>query len=135
MSPQMNSLGSSSKWPCYDSPPSASSFLLSESDHTEDETDILSEGEGYSERAKPLSANEGITVSGNYSDFPGQSDEVHSRSKCDKSKHYQHPNSASSPGAVTLGSSSATPGDLAFAQKVSILKLIPMYLFQFFYEL
>lgn len=131
----MNSLGSSSKWPCYDSPPSASSFLLSESDHTEDESDILSEGEGYNGRAKSPSANEGITVSGNYINFPAQSDELYFRSKFDKSKHCQHPNSASSHGAVTLGSLSATPGDLAFAQKVSFLKLIPMSSFQYFYQL
>lgn len=125
----MNSLGSSSKWPSYDSSPSASSFFLSESDQTEDEADVFSEGEGYSKRAKTLSADEGISISGNYLDFPGQSDEPRSRSKCDQPKHCvdktKHPNSASSPGAATLGLSSATPGDLAFAQKVSTLKLIP----------
>uniref|UniRef100_A0A7N6AN37 Uncharacterized protein n=1 Tax=Anabas testudineus TaxID=64144 RepID=A0A7N6AN37_ANATE len=127
----MNSLGNSSKWACYDSPPSASSFLLSESDQTEDEADVFSEAEGYSGRAKSLSANEGITVSANYLGFAGQP-EPHSKSKYDKYKHChnetEHPNSASSPGAATLGSSCATPGDLAFAQKVTMFKLIPRFL-------
>lgn len=130
----MNSLGSSSKWPCYDSPPSASSFLLRESYHTKGGTDILS-GERYSRRIKCLSANEVSESTVYYIDFPGQSDELHSRSKCDKSKHCQLPNSAFPPEAVTLGSSLATPGDLAFAQKVNIPKLIPTSLFQYFYQL
>lgn len=131
----MNSLGNSSKWACYDSPPSASSFLLSESDQTEDEADVFSEAEGYSGRAKSLSANEGITVSANYLGFAGQP-EPHSKSKYDKYKHChnetEHPNSASSPGAATLGSSCATPGDLAFAQKVTMIKLIPRFLLQYY---
>lgn len=112
---QMNSLGSSSKWPSYDSLPSASSFLLSESDQTEDEADVFSEGEGYGGRANSLSADKEITISGNYLDFPGQPREPRARSKCEP----KHPNSASFPGAATLGASSASPGDLAFAQKVS----------------
>uniref|UniRef100_A0A4W6F9C4 Circadian associated repressor of transcription a n=1 Tax=Lates calcarifer TaxID=8187 RepID=A0A4W6F9C4_LATCA len=121
----MNSLGSSSKWPSYDSIPSTSSLVLSESEQTEDEADIFSEGEGDGGRRKSSSAHEGITLSGNYLDFPAHSDEPRSRSKGDQSKccpdETKHPDSASSPGAATLGSSSATPGDLAFAQKCADL--------------
>lgn len=132
----MNSLGSSSKWPSYDSLPSTSSFLLSESEQTEDEADVFSEGEGDSGMRKSLSVNEGIALSGNYLDYPARSDQPRSRSQNDPPEHCpdktKHPGSASSPEAATLGSSSATPGDLAFAQKVSTLKLNPRSLFQYF---
>ncbi|XP_070777785.1 circadian associated repressor of transcription a [Enoplosus armatus] len=121
----MNSLGSSSKWPSYDSLPSTSSFLLSESEQTEDEADIFSEGEGDSGTRNPLSVDEGITPSRNYLDFPAHSDQLHLRSKRDQREHCpgetKYPDSASSPGAATLNSSSATPGDLAFAQKCTDL--------------
>ena len=115
----MNSLGSSSKWPSYDSLPSTSSFLLSESDQTEDETDVFSEGEGDSGITKSLPVSNGVTLSGNYLDFPGHPDQPRLRSKSDRPDETKHPGSASSPGAATLGSSAATPGDLVFAQKVS----------------
>lgn len=118
----MNSLGSSSKWPSYDSLTSTSSFLFSESDQTEDEADVFSEGEGDSGMRKSHSGDEGITLSGNYR----HSDQLHSRSKSDQpercSDEAKHPDPASSPGAATLGSSSATPGDLAFAQKCADLR-------------
>ncbi|XP_044027470.1 circadian associated repressor of transcription a [Siniperca chuatsi] len=122
----MNSLGSSSKWPSYDSLPSTSSFLLSESEQTEDEADVFSEGEGDSGIRNSLSVDEGITLSRNYLDFPAHSDQLHLRlSKSDQPEQCpgetKHPDSASSPGAATLGSSSATPGDLAFAQKCTDL--------------
>lgn len=120
--PKMNSLGSSSKWPSYDSLPSTPSFLLSESDHTEDEADIFSEGEGDSGISKSFSADEGITLSGSYLGFPDHSDKLYSGSVNDQSGlcagQTKHPDSAPSPGEATIGSSSATPGDLAFAQKV-----------------
>lgn len=128
-SPQMNSLGSSSKWPSYDSLPSTSSFVFSESDQTEDEADIFSEGEGDSGGRKSLSADERIEFPQNASDFPAHSDRSHLRSKSDPTEHCpsetKHPDSASSPGAATLGSSAMTPGDLAFAHKVRTLKVIP----------
>ncbi|KAK2830522.1 hypothetical protein Q5P01_018453 [Channa striata] len=121
----MNSLDSSSSWPSCVSLPSTTSFLVSESEQTEDEGDFLSEGEGDSERTKSLSADERNTYSGNYLNFPGQSVAQHPRSKSVQSKdcpcETKYPNSASSPGAATLGSSSATPGDLAFAQKCADL--------------
>lgn len=112
----MNSLGSSSKWPSYDSLPSTSSFLLSESEQTEDEADVFSEGEGDSGIRNPLSAKEAITLSGNYLHFPPRPDQRHSQSEqcSDKTKCSD---SASSPRAATFRASSATPGDLAFAQK------------------
>lgn len=126
----MNPLGSSSKWPSYDSLTSSSSFIFSESEHTEDEADVFSEGEGDGGVRKPLSADGGITLSRNYLDFPAHTDQLCSRSKIDQSERCpdatKHLEPASPPGAATLGSSSATPGDLAFAQKVSTLKLIPM---------
>ncbi|XP_029023913.1 circadian associated repressor of transcription a isoform X2 [Betta splendens] len=121
----MNSLGSSSKWSSYDSLPSASSVLLSESDQTEDEADVFSEGEGYSGGASSLSVDKGIAIPGNYLDFPGQTRDTHSRSKCDPLKRCagetNPPNSAPFPGAATLGASAASPGDLAFAQKCADL--------------
>lgn len=136
LSPQMNALGSSSKWPSYDSLQSTSSFLLSESEQTEDEADVFSEGEGDSGITKSLPVSGRITLSRNYFGFAAHSGQPHSRSKCDQPDHCpaeaKHPGSASSPGAATLGSSSATPGDLVFAQKVSTLKLIPRSLFQYF---
>lgn len=123
LSLQMSSLGSSSKWPSYDSLPSTSSFLHSESEQTEDEADVFSEGEADSGTTKSLSVGTEITLSGNYLEFPARLDQPHSRIMSDQPKHFsdrtQHPISASSPGAATLGSSSVTPGDLVFAQKVS----------------
>ncbi|KAK1880959.1 Circadian-associated transcriptional repressor [Dissostichus eleginoides] len=95
----MNSLGSSSKWPSYDSLSSNSSMLFSESEQTDDEADVFSEGEGDSRGNKSLSGDERIT-------------------RCpEKTKH-----PVSSPADATLGSSPATPGDLAFAQKVRDLR-------------
>lgn len=132
----MNTLGSSSKWPSYDSIPSTSSFLLSESEQTEDEADVFSEGEGDNGITKSHSVDDRITLSRNYLDFPAHSDQLRLRSRSDQPKdcpgETKHPGSACSPEIATLGSSSATPGDLAFARKVSTLKAIPRSLFQYF---
>uniref|UniRef100_A0A665WVG3 Circadian-associated transcriptional repressor-like n=1 Tax=Echeneis naucrates TaxID=173247 RepID=A0A665WVG3_ECHNA len=121
----MNSLGSSSKWPSYDSIPSTSSFVLSENEQTEDEADILSEGERDNGERKSISADEGFAFSENYLDFQAHSDQASSRSKSEQSKHCpdetKHPDSAFSPGATTLSSSSVTSGDLAFAKKCADL--------------
>ncbi|XP_023129018.2 circadian associated repressor of transcription a [Amphiprion ocellaris] len=121
----MNSLGKSSKWPSYDSLPSTSSFLPSESEQTEDEADVFSEGEGDGGMRKSASAYERITLSGNYLHSPPRSDQLHSKSECDESEHCpdktKHPDSVSSLGPAALRSSSATPGDLAFAQKCADL--------------
>lgn len=129
LSPQMNALGSSSKWSSYDSLPSTSSFLLSESEQTEDEADVFSEGEGDSGITKPIS-------SGNYLKFLSHRDPSHSRCRSKQAdvchEEPKHSHSAASLGAVAIGSSSATPGDLVFAQKVSTLKLIPKSLIQYF---
>ncbi|KAM9737820.1 circadian associated repressor of transcription a [Menidia menidia] len=121
----MNSLGSSTKWPSYDSLPSTSSFLFSESEQTEDETDVFSEGEGEGGMKGSLSADEEVTLSGNYLAFPSRPDQLHSRSKHDQSKlchdPAKRPDPAFAAGAAALRSSSATPGDLAFAQKCADL--------------
>nr|XP_019957981.1 PREDICTED: circadian-associated transcriptional repressor [Paralichthys olivaceus] len=121
----MNSLGSSSKWPSYDPLPSTLTFVLSESEQTEDEADVFSEGEGDGGKRKSLSAEDGITYSGRYIDFRPYADQRRSMFRREQSKRCPdgsiHPNSASSLGAATLGSSSATPGDLAFAQKCADL--------------
>uniref|UniRef100_A0A8C9YPF0 Circadian associated repressor of transcription a n=1 Tax=Sander lucioperca TaxID=283035 RepID=A0A8C9YPF0_SANLU len=121
----MNSLGSSSKWPSYDSLTSTSSFLFSESEQTEDEADVFSEGEGDSGIRKSLSGDEGITHPGNYLKFPPHSDQLHLMSKSDQPEHCpdetKRLDPASFSGAAMLGSSSATPGDLAFAQKCADL--------------
>ncbi|XP_028254095.1 circadian-associated transcriptional repressor-like [Parambassis ranga] len=115
----MNSLGNSSKWPSYDSLPSNSSFLLSESEHTEDEADVFSEGEVESRVRKSILGDEGITHSGNCLDFPPHPDRDQSEHRPNKTKC---PESAFTPGAPTLrSSSSVTPGDLAFAQKCADL--------------
>lgn len=131
--PKMNSLGCSSKWPSYDSLRSTPSFLLSESEQTEDEADISSEGEGDTEPNKSFSANEGIRLSGSFLDFAGYSDKLYSGSKNDPSElcpgKIKLLDSAASLGATTVESSSATPGDTAFAQKVGTLKLIYFQLF------
>ncbi|XP_010741816.2 circadian associated repressor of transcription a [Larimichthys crocea] len=120
----MNSLGSSSKWPSYDSLPSNSSFLLSESEQTEDEADVFSEGEGDSGIRKSMPDGERITLSGNYLELPAHSNQPDLRTKSNQPEHCpdetKRPGLASS-GAATLGSSSATPADLAFAQKCADL--------------
>ncbi|KAM4725177.1 circadian associated repressor of transcription a, partial [Anableps anableps] len=95
----MNSLGKSSKWPSYDSLPSTSSFPPSESEQTEDEADIFSEGEGDS-----------VLKSSLHSKFNGDQCELYS----DEAKHL-------SPEASALRSSSTTPGDLTFAKKCADL--------------
>ncbi|XP_029920111.1 circadian associated repressor of transcription a [Myripristis murdjan] len=123
----MNSLGKSSKWPSYDSLPSTPSFLLSESEQTEDEADIFSsEGEGESGVSKPFSDAEATTHSGKYFAFSGHSDPSYCGSEKDQAElcpdKPKHRTSAPSPRAATLGSSSATPGDLAFAQKCADLR-------------
>ncbi|XP_053190338.1 circadian associated repressor of transcription a [Scomber japonicus] len=122
----MNSLDRSSKWPSYDSLPSTPSFLHSESEHTEDEADIFSEGEVDSGTHKSFSADEVLTFSGSCHDFPNHSVKLFSGSLNDQSGHCtgqtKHPDSAPSPIVATIGSSSATPGDLAFAQKCADLR-------------
>lgn len=118
----MNSLGSSSKWPSFDSIPSNSSFLHSESEQTEDETDAFSEGEVDSGIRKPLSANEELSLSGLYLQlahlYP-----PHLKSGSDQPSQWpdrtQQTLTATSPGASTFSSTTVTPGDLIFAQKVS----------------
>lgn len=124
LSPQMNTLGSASKWPSYDSLSSASSHLLSESEHTEDEADVFSEGEGDSGTRKSVAGDHSVTLPGKYLDFPVRSDRLSSRSKVDQPARChddaKRPDPASPRGVATLSSSLATPGDLAFAQKVSL---------------
>lgn len=106
----MNSLGSSSKWPSYDSLSSNSSMLFSESEQTDDEADVFSEGEGDSRGNKSLSGDERIT-------------------RCpEKTKH-----PVSSPADATLGSSPVTPGDLAFAQKVRTRQKILIFVISWFF--
>ncbi|XP_036001197.1 circadian-associated transcriptional repressor-like [Fundulus heteroclitus] len=95
----MNSLSKSSKWPSYDSLPSTSSFPPSESEHTEDEADVFSEGEGDGDLKSPL-----------HSKFDADQCELYP----DEAKHL-------SPEPVAFGSSTATPGDLTFAKKCADL--------------
>lgn len=122
----MNSLGISSKWPSYDSLPSTPSFLLSDTEQTEDEAETFSEGEGDSGIGKLPSADEGISLSGSYIGLPPHTNQLRLRSQCDRSEKCSDmtkpPGSAPSPEDHTL-SSSVTPGDIAFAQKVSTFLL------------
>uniref|UniRef100_A0A1A8FQJ1 Chromosome 1 open reading frame 51 n=1 Tax=Nothobranchius korthausae TaxID=1143690 RepID=A0A1A8FQJ1_9TELE len=114
----MNSLGSSSKWPSYDSLPSTSSFLHSESEQTEDEADVFSDGEVDSGIKRSPSADEGIALSENYLRVPPHRDSRFIRDQLelcpDKTKR---PDGASSLTTPT----SSSPGDLAFAQKCADL--------------
>lgn len=122
----MNSLGNSSKWPSYDSLPSTSSFLLSETEQTEDEAEAFSEGEGDSGMRKSPSADEGISLSGSYLGLAPHTSRLRLRAQCERvercSDKTHPPDSAPSPEDPTL-SSSVTPGDIAFAQKVSTFLL------------
>ncbi|XP_037329401.1 circadian associated repressor of transcription a [Pungitius pungitius] len=122
----MNTLGSASKWPSYDSLSSTSSHLFSENEHTEDEADVFSEGEGDNGIRKSLAGDHSVTLSGKYLDFPVRSDRLSSRSKVDQPARChddaKRPDPASPCGVATLGSSLATPGDLAFAQKCADLR-------------
>lgn len=95
----MNSLAKSSKWPSYDSLPSTPSFPPSESEQTEDEADVFSEGEG-----------DGVLKSS-------------LRSKFNEDRCELYPDEAKrlSPEVDALRSSSATPGDLTFAKKCADL--------------
>lgn len=122
----MNSLDKSSKWPSYDSLPStSSSFPFSESEQTEDEGDVFSEGEGDAGTKRPPSAGEGIA--GSYLS-PRLDRRVHSRFDGDR-PDLRPEKAASSPGASLIESSSLTPGDVAFAQKVRALKKISVFVF------
>lgn len=102
----MNSLSKSSKWPSYDSLPSTSSFPPSESEQTEDEADVFSEGEG-----------DGVLKSS-----------LHSKFNEDRCELYPDEAKRLSPEVDALRSSLATPGDLTFAKKVSILALKQCFL-------
>lgn len=123
----MNSLGISSKWPSYDSLPSNSSVLHSESEHTEDETDVFSEGEVDSGTAKSLSAEERLSLSAHYLPLP------HLRSRTEQSSQWpardQQIATVPSPSASSFSSAPLTPGDMIFAQKVSTLFRIRHLLF------
>jgi len=118
----MNSLGKSAKWASYDSLSSTASLLLSESEHTEDEADLLSsEGEsGGGGSSKLYSVGRGERASVVVYPFRGRS----SNKQCQCASCPMEVASLVAPepslGAVTLRSSSVTPGDMAFAQKVSM---------------
>lgn len=120
---QMNSLGSSSKWPSYDSLPSTSSFPHSESEHTEDETDAFSEGEVDSGVSKSISAHERLSLPACYLQLAP----FHPLTSRTEEPSSQWPDRAqpvvavSSPSTSTFSSSPVTPGDMIFAQKVSTL--------------
>ncbi|CAL8295095.1 unnamed protein product [Merluccius merluccius] len=119
----MNSLGKSAKWPSYDSLSSTPSLLLSESEHTEDEADLLSsEGEGESGGGSKFYSTAGRGVGAFAVGFPylGHSSDKQCRKSCPVEASPAAP--GPSTGAVTLGSSSVTPGDTAFAQKCADLQ-------------
>ncbi|XP_056154159.1 circadian associated repressor of transcription a [Lampris incognitus] len=112
----MNSF-SHSKRQLNDSLTPPSSFLLSESEQTEDEAEVFSsEGEGENGSRGKSS----FTFA-----FTGHSDRPCCRSDNDqaecRSVRARRPASAHSPEAITLDSPSVTPGDMAFAQKCADL--------------
>ncbi|XP_028317764.1 circadian-associated transcriptional repressor-like [Gouania willdenowi] len=128
----MNSLGSSTKWLSYDSLPSTPTFILSESEHTEDEADVFSEGEGYSSRKKPPVADKEMrSFPQNYLVYPPRPDQLlHSRPQTyEKSTHL----CSDSPGATAVRAWS--PGDLAFAEKCADLSRFIQPLLELLYGL
>lgn len=119
----MHSLGNSAKWPSYDSLPSTSSFLLSESDLTEDEADVFSsEGEGESGGSKS-SVGEGDRVPRLRLAFVGQD-----RFRAESGQAECCPHTATYPpletpaGATTLGTEAISQGDQAFTRKCTELQ-------------
>ncbi|XP_077405709.1 circadian associated repressor of transcription a [Vanacampus margaritifer] len=111
----MNPMSASSQWPSYDFHPPTLNYILSESELTEDEAGILSEGEEEDlGTCKVLSGYEGC--------LRGRLDKMYSRSK--RAHHTVHASGRTkyhlSPGAPT-GDSSPSAGDLAFTQKCTDL--------------
>ncbi|XP_030003894.1 circadian associated repressor of transcription a [Sphaeramia orbicularis] len=122
----MNSQGSSSKCPSSSSL-STPVFLLSESEQTEDDADVFAKEKGESRISKACTAEKDRAPSGRYSDLLAHSHQLHTSSADNnQSKHCSHKTKhhdlPTSPGAATQGSSSATPGDLIFAQKCADLQ-------------
>ncbi|XP_077364105.1 circadian associated repressor of transcription a [Festucalex cinctus] len=114
----MNPMSASSQWPPYDfRHPSTLNYILSESELTEDEAGILSEGEEEEDlvTCQVLSGYEGW--------LPGRLDKMYSRSK--RAHHTVHASGRTkyhlSPGTPAGGSSSPSAGDLAFTQKCTDL--------------
>ncbi|XP_051928189.1 circadian associated repressor of transcription a isoform X2 [Hippocampus zosterae] len=111
----MNPLGASSQWPAYNLRPSTLNYILSDSELTDDEGDILSEGEEDLGPGKVFSGYEGC--------FRGRLDKMYSRSK--RAHHKVHVGGRAkyhlSPGAPAGASSSPSAGDLAFTQKCTDL--------------
>ncbi|KAJ8000362.1 hypothetical protein DPEC_G00204040 [Dallia pectoralis] len=116
----MNSLAMSTKWPSYDSLPDTPSFLLSESDVTEDEAEIdvfTSESEG-----------DGAGSSGGGKVFSGANKAVVRRSMVGggEVKRFSHaatyPSRMASPGCAALSREEASRGDQTFALKCSELQ-------------
>nr|ACO09817.1 C1orf51 [Osmerus mordax] len=117
----MHSLGSSSKWPSYDSLPSTSSFLLSESDLTEDEADVFSsEGEGESVGSK-ASVGEGVhrlrLAFVDQDRFRAES----SQAECRPHKATFPPQESPARNTM-LGKGATSQGDLAFTKKCTELQ-------------
>ncbi|XP_061520767.1 circadian associated repressor of transcription a [Phycodurus eques] len=111
----MNQLGTSSQWASYDLHPTTPNYILSESELTEDEADILSEGEEELGTCKALSGFEEC--------FRGRLDKMYSRSK--RAHHTVHVSGRTryhlSPGAPAR-ESSPSAGDIAFTQKCTDLR-------------
>lgn len=131
VSPQMNSLGSCSKWPSYDSLRSNCSLVHSESEHTEDEADGFSEGEvdGGAAATKSLSAHERLALSAHYLQLASLRPPPHLSSRAEQQTSQwpdptQPVRTVSPPSASSFGPSAVTQGDVIFAQKVSVRPLI-----------
>lgn len=120
----MSALGSSSKWPSYDSLLSNSSFLHSESEHTEDETDAFSEGEADGGITKSLPAVDRLTLSAHYLQL-APLPHPHPRPRSEQTSEWpdrtQQILTVSSPSGPSFGVSPVTSGDLIFAQKCASL--------------
>ncbi|KAM6959420.1 circadian associated repressor of transcription a [Aplochiton taeniatus] len=124
----MHSLSNSTKWPSYESLPSTSSFLLSESDQTEDEADVFSsEGEGECGGSKSFSSSlEGLANARLGQAFVGEDGSFRMSGK---SQVEGCPNTTTYPSLVlspeptaTLDRASTSEGDLAFAHKCADLQ-------------
>ncbi|XP_041738786.1 uncharacterized protein LOC121571419 [Coregonus clupeaformis] len=125
----MHLLSMSTKWPSYDSRSSTPSFLLSESDVTEDEADI----DVFTSESEEDSSGGGKTCSVPFSLAGGgeAAPRLHwSMARSGQAECFPHttiyPSMVASPGSAALSTKESTEetmqGDLAFAQKCSELQ-------------
>ncbi|XP_010863812.1 uncharacterized protein LOC105006814 [Esox lucius] len=122
----MNSLAMSTKWPSYDSLPDTPSFLLSESDVTEDEAEIdvfTSESEGDGAGSSGCGKTCSVPFSGANKASPRLRWSMVGSGQVECFPHTAtYPTRITSPGCAALSTEETSQGDRAFAQKCSELQ-------------